>query len=86
MSTILMLLVFIVLAVVTLIPFYSIFLASLRPGSEIMLPLYQLTIKLKLMDSMWGIILPAVAYDRSAFQRKAHPSHRPELPDYTLRQ
>lgn len=144
-STILMLLLFVVIAVITLIPFYSIFLASLRPGTEIMrhgigldidldvmsfknyrylfsgetpyftwffnsvvitlvqtaltlivsafvgygfamydfkgknilftcvlfammipieiimLPLYQLTIKLKLMDSMWGIILPAMA-------------------------
>ncbi len=31
------------------------------PMEIIMLPLYQLTIKLGLMDSMWGIILPAVA-------------------------
>lgn len=31
------------------------------PLEIIMLPLYQLTIKLKLIDSIWGIILPSVA-------------------------
>ncbi len=31
------------------------------PLEIIMLPLYQLTIKLGLMDTMWGIILPSVA-------------------------
>lgn len=145
MSGILMLLLFVVLAALTLLPFISIFLASLRPGKElmrqgiglnldfsimtlqnyvylftgdsayftwffnslkitvvqtvltlfvsafvaygfamydfrfknllfscvllimmipleiIMLPLYQLTIKLGLIDTIWGIILPGVA-------------------------
>ena len=144
-SSLLMLLLFLAMAILTLLPFYSIFLASLRPGNEIMrqgigleidpsimsmqnyrhlfsaetpyftwftnsiiitvvqtaatllissfvaygfamydfkfknllftcvlltmmipleiimLPLYQLTIKLGLIDSMWGIILPTVA-------------------------
>ncbi len=143
-STLIMLLIFLVMAFVTLVPFISIFFASLRPGKEIMrqgiglsidpsimsfdnyrylfedsryftwffnslkitaiqtvltlfvsafvsygfamydfkfknffftlvliimmvpleiimLPLYQLTIKLGLMDTIWGIILPTIA-------------------------
>ena len=35
-SSLLMLLLFLAMAILTLLPFYSIFLASLRPGNEIM--------------------------------------------------
>lgn len=41
--------------------FACVLLTMMVPLEIIMLPLYQLTIKLGLIDTMWGIILPAVA-------------------------
>lgn len=41
--------------------FTCVLLTMMIPLEIIMLPLYQLTIKLGLIDSMWGIILPTVA-------------------------
>ena len=41
--------------------FTCVLIVMMIPMEIIMLPLYQLTIKLSLMDSMWGIILPFLA-------------------------
>lgn len=41
--------------------FGCVLLIMMIPLEIIMLPLYQLTIKLKLIDNIWGIILPAIA-------------------------
>ena len=41
--------------------FTCVLVVMMIPMEIIMLPLYQLTIKIGLMDSMWGIILPFIA-------------------------